>query len=51
MRARGKHAQDIFFKSRNVKKYFNVMIDEQNFYDQPVKSNLRTGANIRKVVY
>ena len=26
------------------------MIDGQNFFDQPVKSNLRTYDNIRKVV-
>ena len=26
------------------------MIDEQNFFDQPVKYNLRTYDNIRKIV-
>ena len=29
-------------------KDYNVMIDGQNFFDQPVKSNLRTCDNIRK---
>ena len=31
----------IFFPTVEVKNY-NVMIDEQNFFDQPVKINLRT---------
>ena len=26
------------------------MIDEKNFFDQPVKSDLRTYENIRKIV-
>ena len=30
-------------------KYYNVMIDGQNFFDQPVKSSLRTYDNIRKI--
>ena len=30
-------------------KDYNVMIDGQNFFDQPVKNNLRTYDNIRKI--
>ena len=30
-------------------KGYNVMIDGQNFFDQPVKSNLKTYDNIRKI--
>ena len=32
------------------KKYYNIMINEQNFFDQPVKNNLRTYENIRKIM-
>ena len=31
-------------------KNYNVMTDGQNFFDQPVKSNLRAYDNIRKIV-
>ena len=31
-------------------KDYNVMIDEKNFFDQPVKSDLRIHENIRKIV-
>ena len=31
-------------------KDYNVMIDEQNFFDQTVKNNLRTYDNIQKIV-
>ena len=30
-------------------KYYNIMIDGQNFFDQPVKIDLRTYDNIRKI--
>ena len=30
-------------------KDYNVMIDGQNIFDQPVKNNLRTYNNIRKI--
>ena len=30
-------------------KNYNVMTDGQNFFDQPVKSNLRAYDNIRKI--
>ena len=30
-------------------KYYNVMIDGENFFDQPVKSNMRTYDNIGKI--
>ena len=33
----------------NVEMKDYVMIDEQNFFDQPVKNNLRTYDNIRKI--
>ena len=29
---------------------YNVMIDGQNFFDQPVKINIRTYSNIRKIM-
>ena len=28
---------------------YNIMIDEQNFFDQPVKANLRTYDSIEKI--
>ena len=31
-------------------KDYNVMIDGRNFFDQPIKSNLKTYGNIRKIV-
>ena len=31
--------QDVFFRKRKIK-YYNVMIDEQNIFDQPVKNDL-----------
>ena len=30
-------------------KYYNAMIDEQNFFGQPVKNDMRTYDNIRKI--
>ena len=30
-------------------KYYNVMIDGQKFFDQPVKNNLRTYDNFQKI--
>ena len=30
-------------------KYFNVMIDEKNFFDQPIKNDLITHENTRKI--
>ena len=36
-------AIDLNYYLPNVEiKYYNVMIDGQNFFDQPVKNNLRT---------
>ena len=29
-------------------KYYNVMIDEKAFFDQPIKNNIRTHDNNRK---
>ena len=29
---------------------YNVMIDGKNFFDQPIKSHLKTYDNIRKIV-
>ena len=37
--------QDIFFPKVEIKA-FNVIIDEQNGFDQPVKNDLRTYDNI-----
>ena len=31
-------------------KDYNVMIDGQNFFDQPVKNNLRTYDNVQKIM-
>ena len=31
-------------------KYYNVMIDGRNFFDQPIKNDLKTYDNIRKIV-
>ena len=42
------NTQDIFFPTVEIIDY-NVMIDGQNFFDQPVKNSLRTYANIRKI--
>ena len=39
------HKQDIFFPKVEIKDY-NVMIDGQIFFDQPVKTDLRTYDNI-----
>ena len=30
-------------------KYYNVMIDGRNFFNQPIKSDLKTYGNIRKI--
>ena len=30
-------------------KYYNVMIDGRNFFDQPIKNDLKTYDNIRKI--
>ena len=38
-----------FIPKVKVKDY-NVMIDAQNFFDQSVKSDIRTYENIRKIV-
>ena len=32
-------------------KDYNVMIDGQNFFDQPVKNNLRTNDNVQNLRY
>ena len=37
-----------FFPTVEIKDY-NVMIDEKKFFDQPVKNDLRTYENIRKI--
>ena len=31
-------------------KYYNVMIDGRNFFDQPIKNDLKRYDNIRKIV-
>ena len=31
-------------------KYYNVLIDREISFDKPVKNNLRTSDNIRKIV-
>ena len=38
-----------YYLSRVEIKDYNVMIDEQNFFDQPVKDDLITYDNIRKI--
>ena len=37
-----------YFPKVEIKDY-NIMIDEKNFFDQPVKSDIRTYDNIRKI--
>ena len=37
------------FSSTIEKKDYNVMIDEQNLFDQPGKNNLRANDNIQKI--
>ena len=37
-----------FLQKVDIKDY-NVMIDRENFFDQPLKSNLRTYDNIQKI--
>ena len=31
------------------KNYYNVMVDRRNLFDQPIKNNLKTNDNIRKI--
>ena len=40
----------MIFSSKVKIKYSNVMIDEKKNFHQPIKSDLRTYDNIRKVV-
>ena len=37
-----------FFPTIEIKDY-NVMIDEKNFFDQPVKNDIKTHDNIKKI--
>ena len=46
-----KHKEQVtkaYFQTREIKSY-NFMIDGQNSFDQPVKNNLITYHNIRKI--
>ena len=31
------------------KNYYNFMVDRRNLFDQPIKNNLKTNDNIRKI--
>ena len=42
-----KYTQDIIMQRK--KKNYNVMIDGNNFFDQPVESDMRTCDNILKI--
>ena len=42
------HDTEYFLGTVEIKNY-NVMIDGQNFFDQPVKTDLITYDNIRKI--
>ena len=39
---------NLFFQTVEIKDY-NVMIDGKNFYDQPVKDDIRIYGNIKKI--
>ena len=39
----------VYFLLKVDLKDYNVMIDREKFFEQPVKSNLRTYNNIRKI--
>ena len=43
-----RYTQNIFFPIVEIKDY-NVMIDGRNFFDEPVKNNLRTYESIRNI--
>ena len=44
---RERHKQ-IYLSTVEIKGY-NVMIDRRNFFDQPIKNDLKTYDNIRKI--
>ena len=41
-------SQDMLFQKKEIKDY-NVTIDGLNIFDQPVKDDIRTYENIRKI--
>ena len=45
-----KYRSKVYFLQTIQMKNYNVMTDGRNFFDQPVKSNLRAYDNIRKIV-
>ena len=51
MRVIEKYIQDIIFQKVEIKNMIdenNVMIDEKNFFNQPIKNKVKTYGNIRK---
>ena len=45
----GRECQDQYYLTTVEIKDYNVMIDGINFFDQPIKSDLKTYDNIRKI--
>ena len=41
--------QKIFFLANVQIQYYSIMIDGQNVFDQPIKSDIRTHDNIKKL--
>ena len=51
MRVIEKYIQDVIFQKVEIKDMIdenNVMIDEKNFFNQPIKNKVKTYDNIRK---
>ena len=47
--SRGNFINTGYYPSKVELKDYNVIIDSENLFDQPVKSNIRTYENIRKI--
>ena len=43
-----KSHKQYYFATMEIKDY-NVMMDGKNFFDQPIKNDLKTCGNIRKI--
>ena len=47
--ADGRESYKQFYLPTAEIKYYDVMVDGRNFFDQPIKNNLNTFDNIRKI--
>ena len=45
----GRESQKQYYLPTMEIKDYNVMIDGRNFFDQPIKNDLKTSDNIRKI--